>query len=79
MNVYGDVVTDECDRPTRRSFAWLCRVQTDFRVISRTVSTLGLAERVGFEPSVSNKINKLGGANGTSNLWNSTRVMNSMF
>jgi hypothetical protein len=27
-----------------------------------------LAERVGFEPSVSNKINKLGGANGTSNL-----------
>ena len=41
----------KCDRPTRRSFAWLCSVQTDFRVISRTVSALELAERVGFEPS----------------------------
>jgi hypothetical protein len=28
----------------------------------------GMAERVGFESSLSNKINKLGGANGTSNL-----------
>jgi hypothetical protein len=36
-----------------------------------------LAERVGFEPRLSNKINRLGGANGTSNLHNSTKTMNS--
>jgi hypothetical protein len=30
--------------------------------------TQELAERVGFEPRLSNEINKLGGANGTSNL-----------
>src|ERR1700747_613357 len=49
----------KCDRPTRRSFAWLCRVQTDFRVISRTVSALGLAERVGFEPTLPFRVNTL--------------------
>jgi hypothetical protein len=31
-----------------------------------------LAERVGFEPKLSNEINTLGGANGTSNLHNSS-------
>jgi hypothetical protein len=49
MNVYGDVVTDEMRQPTRESFAWPCRVQTDFRVISTVASALKLAERVGFE------------------------------
>jgi hypothetical protein len=33
--------------------------------------------RVEFEPSVSNKINKLGGANGTANLRNSAKPNNS--
>jgi hypothetical protein len=36
-----------------------------------------IAERVGFEPRLSNEINKLGGANGTANLHNSTKTMNS--
>ena len=38
-----------------------------------------MAERVGFEPRLSNKISNLGGANGTSNLHKSTRTMNSTF
>jgi transposase len=37
-----------------------------------------LAERVGFEPRLSNEINKLGGANGTANLHNSTKTTNSI-
>ena len=49
----------------------------------RTLNNLcilnNLAERVGFEPRLSNKINKLGGANGTSNLHNSTKTLNSTF
>jgi hypothetical protein len=36
-----------------------------------------LAERVGFEPRLSNEINKLGGANGTPNLRNSAKTNNS--
>jgi hypothetical protein len=36
-------------------------------------------EGVGFEPRLSNEINKLEGANGTSNLHNSTKIMNSTF
>jgi hypothetical protein len=38
-----------------------------------------MAERVGFELRLSNEINKLGGANGTSNLHNSTKTINSTF
>lgn len=34
-----------------RVFAWPCRVQTDFRVISRVISVLDLAEREGFDLS----------------------------
>jgi hypothetical protein len=49
MNVYGDVVTDEMRQPMRRSFAWPCRVQTDFRVISRIVSALEHGGESGFE------------------------------
>ena len=36
-----------------------------------------MAERVGFEPRLSNKINKLGGANGISNLPYFTKTFNS--
>jgi hypothetical protein len=39
--------------------------------------TKELAERVGFEPRLSNKINKLGGANGIPNLRNSAKANNS--
>ena len=49
----------KCDRPTRESFAWPCRVQTDFRVISGVVSALELAERVGFEPTLPFRVNTL--------------------
>ncbi len=38
-----------------------------------------LAERVGFEPRLSNKINQLEGANGTSSLYDSTKTSNSTF
>jgi hypothetical protein len=40
---------------------------------------IGMAERVGFEPRLPNKISKLGGANGTSNLQDSARTNNSTF
>jgi hypothetical protein len=41
----------------------------DCRWVARKHNKLkGLAERVGFEPRLSNEINKLEGANGTSNL-----------
>jgi hypothetical protein len=38
-----------------------------------------MAERVGFEPRLFHEINKSGGANGASNLHNSTKTTNSTF
>ena len=42
--------------------------ESGFRILSNLFILNNMAERVGFEPRLSNEINKLGGANGTSNL-----------
>jgi hypothetical protein len=59
----------KCDRPTGESFAWPCRVQTDFRVISRVVSALELAERVGFEFTRKRSFNNVERTAGTVKQW----------
>ena len=49
-----------------------CRVKWTLVDVSASCKSISinkkLAERVGFEPRLSNEINQLGGANGTSNL-----------